>query len=127
MITRVILINSRSGNEVATILIIDSRGTYCVYYLCFNGTGLSYIKLFLLFPGINLVLLLCSNTYSWFKQKASQNRGFVRTPRTPPGYGPVNSILLAQLMATLIHYTFTLPLSGLVDWSAFLERLLPTL
>ena len=30
-------------------------------------------------------------------------------------------------MATLIHYTFTLPLSGLVDWSAFLERLLPTL
>ena len=37
------------------------------------------------------------------------------------------SILLAQLMATLIHYTFTLPLSGLVDWSAFLEQLLPTL
>ena len=37
------------------------------------------------------------------------------------------SILLAQLMATLIHYTFTLPLSGLVDWSAFLERLLLTL
>ena len=37
------------------------------------------------------------------------------------------SILLAQLMATLIHYTFTLPLSGLVDWSAFLKRLLPTL
>ena len=37
------------------------------------------------------------------------------------------SILLAQLMATLIHYTFTLSLPGLVDWSAFLERLLPTL
>ena len=37
------------------------------------------------------------------------------------------SILLAQLMATLIHYTFTLPLSGFVDWSAFLEQLLPTL
>ena len=35
--------------------------------------------------------------------------------------------LLAQLMATLIHYTFSLPLSGLVDRSAFLERLLPTL
>ena len=34
---------------------------------------------------------------------------------------------MAQLMATLIHYTFTLPLSGLVDWSAFLEQLLPTL
>ena len=30
-------------------------------------------------------------------------------------------------MATLIHYTFTLPFSGLVDWSAFLEQLLPTL
>ena len=37
------------------------------------------------------------------------------------------SILLAQLMDTLIHYTFTLPLSGLVDRSAFLEQLLPTL
>ena len=37
------------------------------------------------------------------------------------------SILLAQLMATLIHYTFTLPLSGLVDWSPFLERLLSAL
>ena len=37
------------------------------------------------------------------------------------------SSLLAQLMATLIHYTFTLPLSGLVDWSAFLERLLSSL
>ena len=36
-------------------------------------------------------------------------------------------ILLAQLMATLVHYTFTVPVSGLVDWSAFLERLLPTL
>ena len=37
------------------------------------------------------------------------------------------SILLAQLMATLIHNTFTPPLSGLVDWSAFLEQRLPTL
>ena len=32
-----------------------------------------------------------------------------------------HSILLAQLMPTLIHHTFALPLSGLVDWSAFLE------
>ena len=37
------------------------------------------------------------------------------------------SILLAQLMATLVHYTFTLPLSGFVDWSPFLERLLSAL
>ena len=37
------------------------------------------------------------------------------------------SILLAQLMATLAHYTYIVPLPGLVDWSAFLERLLPTL
>ena len=37
------------------------------------------------------------------------------------------SILLAQLMATLIHYTFTLPLSGLVDWFPYLERLLSAL
>ena len=29
-----------------------------------------------------------------------------------------------QLMATLIHYTYTVPLPGLVDWSAFLEVLL---
>ena len=26
-----------------------------------------------------------------------------------------------QLMATLLHYTYTVPLPGLVDWSAFLE------
>ena len=36
-------------------------------------------------------------------------------------------ILLAQLMATFVHYTFTVPVSGLVDQSAFLERLLLTL
>ena len=35
--------------------------------------------------------------------------------------------LLAQLMATLIHYTCTVPLPGLVNWSAFLEQVLPTL
>ena len=35
--------------------------------------------------------------------------------------------LLAQLMATLVHYTYTVQLPGLVDWSAFLERVLPTL
>ena len=35
--------------------------------------------------------------------------------------------LLTQLMATLIHYTYTVPLPGLVNWSAFLERILPTL
>ena len=39
----------------------------------------------------------------------------------------VYSILLAQLMATFVHYTYTLPLPGLVDWSAFLEQALPTL
>ena len=32
------------------------------------------------------------------------------------------SILLAQLMATLVRYTYTVPLPGLVDWSAFLEH-----
>ena len=37
------------------------------------------------------------------------------------------SILLAQLIAALIHYTFTLPLSGLVYRSPFLERLLSDL
>ena len=35
--------------------------------------------------------------------------------------------LMAQLMAMLVHYTYTVPLAGLVDWSAFLERVLPTL
>ena len=34
----------------------------------------------------------------------------------------VCSILLAQLIATLIHYPFTVPLPGLSDWSAFLYR-----
>ena len=52
--------------------------------------------------------------------------GFWKTNRNVT-LGRAYSILLAQLMATLIHYTFTLPLSGLVDWSAFLEQLLPTL
>ena len=36
-------------------------------------------------------------------------------------------ILLAQLMATVAHYTYTEPLSGLIDWSDFVERVLPTL
>ena len=29
--------------------------------------------------------------------------------------------LLTQLIATLIHYSFTMPLPGLTDWSAFLQ------
>ena len=33
----------------------------------------------------------------------------------------VNCILLAQLIATLVHYSCTVVLMGLVDWSAFLE------
>ena len=35
--------------------------------------------------------------------------------------------LLTQLIATLVHYTYTVPLPGLVDLSAFLEQVLPTL
>ena len=31
----------------------------------------------------------------------------------------INFILLSQLMATLKHYTYTVPLPDLVDWSAF--------
>ena len=30
-------------------------------------------------------------------------------------------------MATLVHYTYTVPLLGLVDWSAFLEGVLSTM
>ena len=37
------------------------------------------------------------------------------------------SVLLAQLIATLIHYPCTVVLMGLVDWSAFLELVLPTM
>ena len=37
------------------------------------------------------------------------------------------SILFAQLMSTFVHYTYTVPLPGLVDWSAFLEQVLPGL
>ena len=33
-------------------------------------------------------------------------------------------ILLAQLMATFIHNTYTVTLPGLIDWCAFLERVL---
>ena len=40
--------------------------------------------------------------------------------------GPI-PCLLAQLMATLIHFPFSVPLLGLVDWSAFLERVLLTM
>ena len=28
---------------------------------------------------------------------------------------------IGQLMATLVHYIFTMSVSGLVDWSGFLE------
>ena len=51
------------------------------YYII--GTVLSYITLFLMFPGINVFLLLCIDTYSWFKYKASQNRGSSK-PLEPP-------------------------------------------
>ena len=37
------------------------------------------------------------------------------------------SILLAQLIATLIQYPFTVPLQGLTDWSAFLEPVFLTM
>ena len=37
------------------------------------------------------------------------------------------SILLAQLIATLIHYPCTVALTGLADWSAFLELVLPSM
>ena len=40
---------------------------------------------------------------------------------------PVNCILLAQLIATLIHYPCTVALPGLVGWSAFLELVLSTM
>ena len=36
-------------------------------------------------------------------------------------------ILLAQLITTLIHYPFTVPLPGLADWCAFLEWVLLTI
>ena len=35
------------------------------------------------------------------------------------------SILLAQLITTLIHCPCTVALTGLADWSAFLELVLP--
>ena len=41
---------------------------------------------------------------------------------TKPSY----SILFAHLMATLVYYTYTVQLPGLVDWSAFLEQVLLT-
>ena len=38
-----------------------------------------------------------------------------------------NCILLPQLIATLIHYPYTVALVGLADWSAFLKLVLPTM
>ena len=38
-----------------------------------------------------------------------------------------NCILLAQLIATLIHCPCIVALMGLVDWSAFLELILLTI
>ena len=37
------------------------------------------------------------------------------------------SILLVQLIATLTHYPYTVALTGLADWSAFLELVLLTM
>ena len=34
---------------------------------------------------------------------------------------------ITQPIATLIHYSCTVALPGLADWSAFLERVLPTM
>ena len=48
---------------------------------------------------------------------------FWKTDRNVTGPIP----FIGPIMATLIHYTFTLPWSGLVDWSPFLERLLSAL
>ena len=42
------------------------------------------------------------------------------------GFWKINhtySILLLQLTATLIHYHCTVPLPGLANWSAFLDRI----
>ena len=39
----------------------------------------------------------------------------------------VYSILFTELMVTLVHYTYTVQLPSLVDWSTFLERVLLTL
>ena len=38
-----------------------------------------------------------------------------------------NCTFLAQLIATLIHYPCTVVIPGLAAWSAFLERILPTM
>ena len=38
-----------------------------------------------------------------------------------------NCILLAQLIATLIHYPCSVVLMGLANWSAFLELVLSTM
>ena len=35
--------------------------------------------------------------------------------------------LLAQLLATFVHYPCTVVLMGFVDWSAFLQLALPTM
>ena len=37
------------------------------------------------------------------------------------------SILLAQLIVSLIRYPCTVVLTGLADWSAFLELVLPSM
>ena len=56
----------------------QKQGDYYNY-----GTVQSYIKLFLMFPGIN-ISFTAMYIYSWFKSKVSQNRGHVQTSLTTP-------------------------------------------
>ena len=55
------------------------------YY--FIRTVLFYIKLFLMFPGINLLLLLCINIIVGSSRKLVKIE-VCPNPSTPPGYGP---------------------------------------
>ena len=63
---------------------------------------------------LNLEAVLMENVTGFWKNRPNCHTSY--------------SISLRKLiMATLVHYTYTVQLPGLVDWSAFLERVLPTL
>ena len=75
------------------------------YYII--GTVLSYVKLFLMFPRIDLLLLLCTNTCIQLVQVESQlEQGVCPNSLNPPGYGPDNqSLLLFKFKKFVIHFT----------------------
>ena len=68
-----------------------------------------------MFPGINLLLLLCSNTYSWFKKKLVKIGGSSE-PLEPPWLRACMCVMLLEVKQFAFTQTF-LSLSDLHEYS----------